>query len=106
MTITDTYSDVAPPPGADLVDSWETGAAQPYRVVFGVDRLITDSGFRVYATVIQLPDGSIDTGTIEEPNITMSDNERDGPSFNVDQARELAAVLLEAVRDIKRWVTR
>lgn len=101
---------VSPPADTDLVDDWEAGddrtGGQPYRVVYGADRTITDTAVRVYAAAIQLADGSIDQGAVEEPSINISDDERSPLQLNVDQARELAATLLETVRVIEGWVTR
>jgi len=100
-----TASPVGPPAGADLVCEWETcRSLTRYRVIFGADRFVTDTQVRVYATVVQLADGSIDQCTVEEPSVNVSDSECDVPPLNLDQARELAALLLEAVREIEGWL--
>jgi len=100
---------VTPPPGADLVCGWEENAdgGQPWRSVFGVDRLITDSKIRVYPTVVQLADGSIEDSGFSSPNVSISNNEYDTLSgLNSDQARELAAALLECAAELDGWVAR
>lgn len=102
---TDPQPDVAPPPGADWVDDWEPDPA--HRVVFGVDRTVTDHTARVYASAIQLADGSVDQGLIEGPSVYVAFGKSTGLGpLNSDQTRELAAVLLETVAEIDRWAQR
>jgi len=100
----DCRSDVPPPPGTDLACPWEGDPA--YRTVFGVDRTVTDSTARVYIAAIQRADGSIDGGDIEAPGLYVCDGERDGLHLNSDQARELAAALLQAAAELDGWVQR
>jgi hypothetical protein len=98
------HPDIAPPAGAEFVDDWV--GDPPYRVVFGVDRTVTDHAARVYAVVIQLADGSIDGGLIEGPHVNIADGEGSGlEDLNSDQARELAAALFRAA-DIEQGLTR
>jgi hypothetical protein len=99
------YPDIAPPPGAEFADDWEGDS--PHRVIVGFDRTVTDHTARVYAVVIQMADGSIDEGLIEGPHANIADGERSGiENLNSDQARELAAALLEAADEIDEWVAR
>ncbi len=102
-------STVAPPPGADLVCEWEDNIdGQPsWRSIFGADRLITDTKIRVYPTVVQLADGSIEDSGLSAPHISISNNECDTLNgLNSDQARELAAALLECAAELDGWVQR
>ncbi len=98
--------DVAPPAGADLVGRWEdtTDGQQPYRSVFGRDRLVTDSEVRVYAFAIQLADGSTDLFA-DPGGVNVAYGESIGlGQLNSDQARELAAALLECAAELDGWV--
>jgi|KBSSwiStaDraftv2_1062776.scaffolds.fasta_scaffold03943_1 hypothetical protein len=104
-TITTDSGQVPLPPGASFGDDW-AGGDEPYRVIFGVDRTITDTAVCVYSAVVQLADGSIDQGTVAGPSVNISNNRTDGPQLNVDQARELAQALLAAADEIDGWVTR
>jgi hypothetical protein len=99
------YPDIAPPVGAEFADDWV--GEPPYRVIFGVDRTVTDHAARVYAVVVQLADGSIDEGLIEGPHVNITDGEGSGiEDLNSDQARELASALLEAADEIDGWAAR
>lgn len=104
MTTTALSPAISPPPGTDFACPWE--GDPPHRTVFGVDRTITDSDARVYAAAIQLADGTVDDGTIEPPCLYVCDGERDGIHLNSDQARELAAALLQTANEIDGWVNR
>ncbi|MBB5162492.1 hypothetical protein [Mycobacterium sp. AZCC_0083] len=101
------YLNITPPAGADTVDIWEGEPAS--RVIFGVDRTVTDHAVRVYASVVQLADGTIDDGAVDTdgPHVWVADGERSGlGALNSDQARELAAVLLEAAAEVDGWTAR
>jgi hypothetical protein len=100
------YPDIAPPAGARPIEDWQAIEPQPYRVVIGDDRTVTDHKLRVSPTAIQLADGSIDDGTtIEAPSVYVVDLD-EGNLLNSDQARELASVLLEAADEIDGWAAR
>jgi hypothetical protein len=97
-TSTDPHPDVTPPPGADMVDRWD--GDPPGRLIYGADRTVTDHPVRVYPYIRQLSDGSI-----TEPYVYVADGEMKGlGELNCDQARELAAALLETAAEIDRWV--
>jgi hypothetical protein len=92
-------SGVPLPAGADFGDVWGLHIRQgAYRVVTGPNRGVTDSDdAALWISGIQFWDGSIDgDGVIETPAVHV-----EGGRLNSDQARELAAALLEAaaVRD-------
>jgi hypothetical protein len=104
-TPTNPYPDVVPPAGASALDAWQDDVPQPYRIVLGADRTVTDHKLRVSTSALQWADGSVDDGRIEPPHIYVEDlNEGNLP--NRDQARALAAVLLEAAAEVDGWVAR
>ncbi|MCV7210340.1 hypothetical protein [Mycolicibacterium canariasense] len=104
-----TLPSIAPPVGADLVGQWEDHieGQQAYRGICGADRHITDHEATVYPMVVQLADGSIQDDEVSSPGIYVCQGDRDClPRLNVDQARELAAALLDCVTELDRWVQR
>jgi hypothetical protein len=66
-----------------------------FRLIHSADRQITDSRSCVRLCATQYSDGSLDDLGIE---VFGDDND-----LNSDQARELAAVLLEAADELDRW---
>ncbi|GFG78572.1 hypothetical protein MPRG_18480 [Mycobacterium paragordonae] len=95
------FPDVALPPAAVGGEVWDRHAPA-HRVVWGVDRTTTDHPATVHTSAIQLADGSIDVvGNIEAPQVFLHLGDRGG--FNSDQARELAAALLEAAAELDGW---
>ena len=42
MQTTTTTPNVPPPARAATIDSWQPNDPQPYRVIFGADRMVTD----------------------------------------------------------------
>ena len=104
----DPYPGIAAPAGAEIVGQWDlVGDTEPYRLVSGVDRTVTDHTVRVYASTVQLADGTTDEGLIDAPSIYVASGEMLGLApLNSDQARELAAALLETAAEIDRWAGR
>jgi hypothetical protein len=103
---TDPHPDVEPLQGSEFVGTWELDPL-PYRVVFGFDRTVTDHNVRVYASAVQLADGTVDSSLIEGPSVYVASGENDGlEPLNSDQARELASALLEAAAEIDGWAAR
>lgn len=97
--------EVAPPAGADLICDWEGNPA--YRTICGADRHITDHKATVYPMVCQLADGAIVDSELSSPGIYVCQGDRDClDKLNIDQARELAAALLECVAVLDGWVAR
>jgi hypothetical protein len=86
-----THANVPLPAGAALADIWE--GDDPQRVIMGPNRGITDSDVIVWTTAIQSAGGRIYDGP-EPPLVHIHGD----PELNSDQARELAAVLLEVGR--------
>lgn len=105
MTIaaSDLHPEVAPPPGVVIVDEWQQDDPQDYRVVIGADRTVTDHSARVSPSAVQWADGRVDDGRIEGPSVYVLDV---GAPLNSDQARELAAALLEAAAEVDGWAAR
>ncbi|MGJ6124906.1 hypothetical protein QN239_20275 [Mycolicibacterium sp. Y3] len=104
-----TLPSITPPPGAEMIGDWENHIEdhQPYRLICGYDRHITDHEATVYATVTQLADGTIEDTPLESPGIYVRQGDRDClPKLNIDQARELAAALLACVAELDGWVQR
>jgi hypothetical protein len=103
---TNPFPDISPPFGATTEDSWQHNDPHSYRVVFGADRTVTDHGLKVSTNVVQWADGTIDlTGIVEAPHVYVFDL-GDGNPLNSDQARELAAALLEAAAELDGWAGR
>lgn len=98
---------IDPPVGATACDIWQEHDPLPYRVVFGAFRMVTDHAAVVSSSAVQWADGSIDDGGIEAPAIALlNDGTEAILGLDSDQARELAAALLEAADELDRWVTR
>ncbi|MBV5244176.1 hypothetical protein KUF57_11580 [Mycolicibacterium sp. PAM1] len=96
-------ADPAPPPGADTIDDWGSGG-EGRRVILGYNRHVIDSDVFVSTACVQDRDGHIDDGSNgEAPSVYI-----DGApaSLNSDQARILAALLLESAALIDGWVQR
>jgi hypothetical protein len=75
----------------------------PYRVV-GADRGVTDHRVCVSTAAIQWADGSIDDGRMMARCPELLDGITEAISgLNSDQARELAAALLEAADELDGW---
>jgi hypothetical protein len=92
--------DVPTPAGADFVDTWQEGEPQPYRVILGPRRVV--GKVEIQRSVTQFADGSIDqVGLIAAPGIRVRANREDG--LTKKQARELAALLLEAADEMDGW---
>jgi hypothetical protein len=99
------YPDVPLPAGA-LADceSWAFWDNE-FRIFHGADRIIRAEDeivAKVQTGGVQLPDGSVDLS--DPPRIDLFTFSDDG--MTSDQARELAAALLEAAAEIDRWAER
>lgn len=97
---------VVPPPGAHIVDDWESGG-DDQRVILGHNRSILDSEVYVGTACIQHRDGHIDDGSTggEGPSVSVH-TDSGQVSLNSDQARILAALLLESAALVDGWVQR
>jgi hypothetical protein len=94
--------DVPTPAGAEFVDTWQEHDPQPYRILLGAKRSIEGHDAKVWTSVAQFADGSIDQGgTIEPPHVHAGLDDEDG--MTADQARQLAAALIEAAAELDGW---
>ena len=91
----DPFPNVTPPADIENVGGWDLDG---YRDIFGFDRTVTDHRVRVYAFGSQASDGRI-----YDPTVQLAEGEDDGPGLNSDQARELAAALLQIADEIDGW---
>lgn len=94
-------ADVPLPVGAETSDLW-TDWNNECRVIFTPDHPVGNTDLAVYASAIQLADGTIDDGsgaTHEPPRIWLG--ERGGMSSG--QARELAATLVQLASIVDQW---
>ncbi|ABK72029.1 hypothetical protein [Mycolicibacterium smegmatis] len=93
------------PPGAISASPWEpaSGKYPAYRIVNTSERTLTDHDALVSAGALQWVDGTIEDGHLDDcPTIYI-----DQPAtLNSDQARELAAILLDLAAQIDGWVQR
>ncbi|MCW2654024.1 MAG: hypothetical protein JWR32_5000 [Mycobacterium sp.] len=109
--------DVPLPDGVAVVDEWqEPSTSRAYRCILGTSRTIRaealsrwqqDGGQEVVVRnhVTQFSDGSFDlTGRIERPGVTVTIDSDLG--ITSDDARRLAAVLIEAADELDRWAGR
>jgi hypothetical protein len=97
-TITTPFPDVPLPAGAVFGDVWE--GTDPERVIQWPHRGVTDSDAIIRMTAIQRADGRI-ASEPEPPLVYIQHNTDSG--LNSDQARELAAALLEAAAEMDAW---
>src|SRR5258707_11500086 len=102
-TTTNPHPDVPGPAGAVFGDAWEGEPAE--RVIMGQNRGITDTDVVIWTSAIQFADGRIQQDEVgaSEPPLVHVDGDVD---LNSDQARELAAVLLEITAELDRGAAR
>ncbi|OBK65855.1 hypothetical protein A5653_02805 [Mycobacterium colombiense] len=92
----------APPPGFDGGE-WRAGRilsrdeTRAWRLVYRHAQKVTDHDAYACVRAIQYSDGSLD-----EVEILANGADSDSP-LNSDQARELAAALLESAAEVDRW---
>lgn len=88
--------------GAWLMTPWRCGPYWTlYRSISGrVRRPITDACMTVWTEGAQWDDGHVDPPSVCLPGHLLT------KELNSDQARELAAALLEAAAEVDGWVTR
>jgi hypothetical protein len=93
-TTNNPYPDIPLPAGIEKASGRDIDG---YRGFYGFDRTVTDHKVRVYALGSQSTDGTI-SGLV-----VVADGEARGFDLNTDQARELAAALLEAIAELDAW---
>jgi hypothetical protein len=86
-------------------DIWEddTPPRLSYRVIYGVPRGVTGHELALQTSAIQYSDGGINT-TDDPPQVSIYMHE--ASALTSDQARELAASLIEAADEVDGWVAR
>lgn len=104
MTTTESLTVSLPVGVATAEHEWQPADAghPPYRIIFGADRTVTNHAVQVSPSAVQWADGSVDDGVVEAPSIYVF-NLGDAAPLSSDQARELAAVLLESATMIDTW---
>lgn len=105
MTTSTTPPDVPLPAGATSPDGWQPDDSGPYRAIFGDDRCVTDHDAIVWTSAVQFADGAVTASPLGEPYVYVDCVGIDR-GLNSDQARELAAALLEAAAELDRWAER
>jgi malonyl CoA-acyl carrier protein transacylase len=100
-----TPSDVTLPAGVARVNDWEPDGDQAHcRFIVGVTPTLTDHPIGVSVHAFQWSDGTLDDGEIlSPPGIAIHNVDAVGP-LDSEQARELAAALLEAAAEFDSWV--
>jgi hypothetical protein len=95
--------DVSLPDGARALEAWQDDEPQPYRVICSDTRNVDGTTYTtVQATAIQLADGRVDDGSVHEaPHVYLGDN-----ALTSDQARNLAALLVDAADKADGWAGR
>jgi hypothetical protein len=103
MTTTTTPNPQVPLPADG--DIWEddTPSRLSYRVIYGVPRGVTGHELALQTSAIQYSDGGINT-TDDPPQVSIYMHE--ASALTSDQARELAASLIEAADEVDGWVAR
>jgi hypothetical protein len=90
-------------PAGFRADEWQNDTPLPYRVLFGELRGVEGvdiNHVNVQPTAVQFSDGRIDDGSVHEPpHVYLWDD-----ALTTKQARELAALLIEAADQIDGWL--
>jgi hypothetical protein len=94
-----TTPDVPIPAGFRAQD-WQGDDRRPFRVLLGEVRAIDGVDVCLQATAIQFADGTLDDGSVHEPPLVYLGDD----ALTATQARELAALLVEAADVIDGWV--
>lgn len=102
MTTSPVPQPVPLPTGAVFADVWEVEDPLPQRLVTGAYRGLTGSDIRVWTSAIQWANGGIALQQPDPPRVHIGGD----IELSSDQARELAAALLEAADEIDRWTAR
>lgn len=83
------------PAGARAGD-WHNADPQPWRIVR--TRVRRAGGVPINASALQFEDGGIDCGSMQPPQVWVDDR-----ALSSGQARELAALLIEAADQVDGW---
>jgi hypothetical protein len=98
------------PAGTHTLSDWKDWDYL-YRLLWGDMRLVEATNIGLSTTAAQLPDGSIDDGTVAEEPAVIIDEFRDGKRWDcltvtVQGARNLATSLIAAADEIDGWSAR
>lgn len=111
MTTTTSSPDVPLPDGARALDDWEPGhklyenESRSFRLISGRSRRLGDHT-ETWVRAFQFSDGSIDLGSghpADGPVVIVEGGSDNG--LTSEQARQLAAQILEAADELDRWAT-
>ncbi|KUI42306.1 hypothetical protein AU197_14425 [Mycobacterium sp. IS-1590] len=98
---TTTIPDMPLPPGAHTLSTWADWDYK-YRVVWTEDRSLEGHDATVLGAAIQMADGHIDDGTLEEaPGVHI---EVTSAQMTTEQARRFAALALATADELDQWV--
>jgi hypothetical protein len=90
------------PPGAEARHDWESDDPPrlPWRIVYGRTRKLKDGRGEVETSALQYADGTINTAD-DPPRISVNTYTDDG--LTIAEARELAAMLMDAADEVDGW---
>ncbi|WP_373199859.1 hypothetical protein [Mycobacterium marinum] len=97
MPTTKPHPNLPAPAGAEYVGPWDCDG---YRDISGPDRTVTDHKVRINTLCLQASDGTVSELWVR---CYERDVEPEELVLDSDQARELAAALLEAAAEIDGW---
>lgn len=86
-----------PRPDGATADEWQHDP-ELHRVVHGQDRTAEPDTF-VGTAAVQLGDGRLDDGSVFAPPVVLVNDQ----PYTVEQARALAALILDAAAELDRW---
>jgi hypothetical protein len=96
--MTTTNAPDVPVPAGFWADVWQNGFPLSHRVLLGEVRAVDGVDVCVQASAVQFSDGRIDDGSVyERPHVHLGDD-----TLTAMQARELAALLIEAADELDR----
>lgn len=105
QTTTTPVPDVPLPAGAEWADDWQDVQSTPWRVIKSAERHIDGCEVSVFATAVQWTDGTLDQSGGDAPHVTVGGFDYyDG--VTADQARAVAAAILEAADELDKWTSR
>lgn len=112
--MTTALADPAPPTAAhDVAEWWEADDGRRFRCIENANRVAGTNKLRVYAHCIQWDNGEIhqgDGGGLNRPVIALDEPDEDGcwretgVKLTAAEAREAAAILLQAADELDGWV--
>lgn len=106
MTTTTTYPDVPLPDGTNSLDGWQDDELLgTFRIISGKDRWPAGREVVIGTSAVQLADGSVDDGRVEDrPKVWLGAN--GDHQLTPDAAREIGEALIAAADEIAGWVAK